>query len=440
MSSAMSVVSSSGSVNSADQSGGSSELPLAVAKACRSCGGSNLMLVLTLGQMPLANALLTEQQLSQGEETFPLDLAICSDCSLVQITETVPPEKLFGEYFYMSSFSETMLRHAESLTDQVVSERNLDASSLVIEIASNDGYLLQFYQHAGIPVLGIEPARNIARVAEDRGVPTLCDFFSADLAEILAGEGRSADVIHANNVLAHVADLNGTVEGISRLLKPDGVAIIEVPYVKEMIDRCEFDTIYHEHLCYFSLTALDRLFTRHNLTITDIQLLAIHGGTLRFFANRADGSDSTVGQSEAVKQLIAQEKSWGVDQAGFYLGFSKRVNLLKHELLSLLHQIKSKGNRIAAYGASAKGSTLLNYFGLGKETLEFVVDRSTVKQGFYTPGTQLKIYPPEHLLETMPDYVLLLTWNFADEILAQQSEYRRRGGRFVIPIPELRVV
>ncbi len=408
--------------------------------ACRSCSATGLSSILDLGRTPLANALLTAAQLTAPEEVYPLELAFCPACTLVQITETVPPEKLFREYFYLSSFSDTMLRHAEAMVNELIPTRGLNADSFVMEVASNDGYLLQYYKQAGIPVLGIEPATNIARIAVDeRGIPTVCDFFGAELAARLKAEGRRADVIHANNVLAHVADLNGFVRGLQLLLKDDGVAVIEAPYVKEMIDRSEFDTIYHEHLCYFSLTALDNLFRRHSLIIQDVARLSIHGGTLRIYAMKDDG-EIVNRQSAAVNRLLEEESAWGVGDPAFYRGFGAQVEGLRGDLLTLLGDLKAQGKRIAIYGASAKGSTLLNYFGLGRETFDFVVDRSTVKQGYYTPGTHLRIYAPEKLLEEMPEYVLLLTWNFADEILAQQAEYRRRGGRFIIPIPQVRVV
>ena len=394
---------------------------------CRACQSTRLAPVLSLGKTPLANALLQADQLAQPEAWYPLELVFCPNCTLVQITETVPPEILFRDYVYFSSFADTALQNARSIVERLISSRHLGAGSLAVEIASNDGYLLQFYHQAGIPVLGIEPARNIARVAEtERGVRTLPEFFDEPLARRLRAQGERADVLHGNNVLAHVADLNGVVAGISLLLKEDGVAVIEVPYVKDLIDRVEFDTIYHEHLCYFSATALARLFASHQLTLQDVERLPIHGGSLRLFVGHAPS------QSAAASQLLTEEAAWGVDQFAFYQGFGARVENLKVRLRSLLRDLKAEGKRIAAYGASAKGATLLNYFGIGQETLDFVVDRSPVKQGKYTPGTHLPIYAPEKLVIDRPDYALLLTWNFADEILAQQAAYLQAGGHFII--------
>jgi SAM-dependent methyltransferase len=403
---------------------------------CRSCGHRALEIILSLGNTPLANALIDEDKLDHPEPTFPLDLVLCSKCSLVQITETVPPQDLFGQYLYFSSFSDAMLLHAREIVGRILESRKLDSSSRVVEIASNDGYLLQYYRDAGIPVLGIEPAHNIAQVAEKkRNIRTLAEFFDAALARRLIEQGDQADVIHANNVLAHVPELNDFVQGLKILLKDKGVCVIEVPYVKDLIDRCEFDTIYHEHLSYFSLTALKHLFDRHGLLIENVERLAIHGGSLRIFVAPGGGI-----QSRAVSDLLEEESGWGVGSIAFYQGFGERVEELKASVRSLILKLKEQNRRLAAYGAAAKGSTLLNYFQLGREYLDFVVDRSTYKQGRYMPGVHLPVSSPLRLLEEMPSHVLLLTWNFADEILKQQAEYRRRGGRFIIPIPELRIV
>jgi SAM-dependent methyltransferase len=404
---------------------------------CRSCGGDRLEIVLDLGCTPLANALLTSEQLNAPEATYPLELAFCPDCTLVQILETVPPENLFREYLYLSSWSDTMLAHARALVSELVESRRLHAGQLVMEAASNDGYLLQYYRERGIPVLGIEPARNVADIAvRDRQVPTLVEFFGSEVAGELRNSGRRASVFHAHNVLAHVADLNGFVRGIATVLADDGVAVVEAPYVRDLVDHCEFDTIYHEHLCYFSLTALDALFSRHGLRIHDVRRVAIHGGTLRIYASPLAAGGHV---SASVTALLADEGAAGLTTADYYRAFASRVQTLRDQLRATLDGLKASGQRIAAYGASAKGSTLLNYCGIGRERLEYVVDRSTLKQGRYTPGRKLAIHAPARLLDDQPDYLLLLTWNFAEEILAQQAEYRRRGGRFLIPVPEVKV-
>jgi C-methyltransferase C-terminal domain/Putative zinc binding domain/Methyltransferase domain len=405
---------------------------------CRSCGSAKLSLVLSLGATPLANALLTTEDLERPEPRFPLDLVFCENCSLVQITETVPPEQLFRSYLYFSSFSETMLAHARDLSDRFQRDLALGASSLVVEVASNDGYLLQYYKHAGIPVLGIEPAENVARVAiEQRGIPTLSEFFGVRLARALATEGRRADLLHANNVLAHVADLPGFVEGIREMLADEGVAALEFPYLGDMIARSEFDTIYHEHLCYFSLGALVHLFARSGLKAIDVERIPIHGGSLLLTVAR---TSSMRPPQPSVAALLNEEHARGMDGLDFYRGFARRVDSLKEELRGLLNRLKREGHHLAAYGAAAKGSTLLNTFGIGRETLDFVVDRSPHKQGLFMPGVRLPIGPPTQLVERMPSFALLLTWNFAEEILAQQAEYRSKGGQFIVPLPVVRVI
>lgn len=405
-------------------------------QSCRACATGPLTRILDLGLQPLANNLLRPEDLGRPEPRFPLQLAVCPRCWLMQITELVPPVTLFSEYLYFSSFSEAMLRHAREAAQRYMREFGLGPSSFVVEIASNDGYLLQNLVAAGVPCLGIEPAANIARVARQKGIETLEAFFGLKLAQQLAAEGRTADLVLGNNVFAHVPDTNDFVAGLAALLRPRGRIILEFPYGVDLLEHTEFDTIYHEHVFYFTLTPLIPLFRRQGLEIFHVERIPIHGGSLRLFAGR-HGEHPVTG---SVDRLLTEEQRRGVLSMEFYQGFAERVTRLKTELLSLLRDLKRRGHRLAAYGAAAKGSTLLNYYGIGPDLLDFVADRSPYKQGRLMPGVHLPIRPPETLLQERPDYTLLLAWNFADEILAQQAAYRRAGGRFILPIPEVRVI
>jgi SAM-dependent methyltransferase len=404
-------------------------------QGCRSCGAHDLSVFLSLGDLPLSDGLLRADQLDAEEPRYPLDVAFCGACSLVQIIHTVPPEELFGaDYPYLSSFTDTVVRNAAQNVAARLGERGLGQGSLVVELASNDGYLLQHYRAAGVPVLGIDPAPEAAAAARARGVDTIEDFFGRDLAERLVASGRYADVVHANNVLAHVADTNGFVGGIATVLKPDGVAVIEVPYVRELIRNVEYDTIYHQHLCYFSVTAVHHLLRRHGLFLNRVEHLPIHGGSLRLFAERVDRPEPMVAE------LIAAERAEGVTNFAFYHDFSRQVLHLRERLRELIGGLRADGASIAGYGAAAKGTILLNHAGLGSEAIDFVVDRNTFKQGKFVPGVRLPILPPDAILERRPDFVLILPWNFKDEILAQQADYLRGGGRFIVPVPEPVVV
>jgi SAM-dependent methyltransferase len=404
--------------------------------ACRSCGCSDLAAVVSLGEMPLANSFVRPEDADRVELRFPLDLVRCGACHLVQLTYTVPPEVLFRDYLYLSSYSTTMLEHADRLVGRVIADRRLGPQHLAVEVASNDGYLLQSYVRAGIPVLGIEPARNVAEIARGRGVRTVEEFFDAALARRLRDEGHTADVIHANNVLAHVADLNGFVEGFRVLLSDDGVVVSESPYLGDFLRNVEFDTIYHEHLCYYSLTALVPLFERHGLVIEDCEQIPIHGGSLRIYARHA-----TVARPTArVAALLEEERSWGVDTEAPYGRFAAAIGRVTSEVVALVRRLRAEGHRVCAYGAAAKGTVLLNACGLGPTDLDFVCDRSTLKQGRLMPGVHVPIVPPAQLATSSADYCLLLAWNVADEIRRLESEWSAGGGKFIVPIPNVQVL
>jgi len=399
---------------------------------CRSCGGADLAEVLDLGAQPLANRLLRPGSPDLDvEPSYPLGLVFCATCGLLQLSHTVPPEDLFTEYVYFSSFSDGMLRHAEASARQHISEFGLNIKSFVVEVASNDGYLLQHFHSRGIPLLGIEPARNIAAVAESRGITTLAEFFGPSVASSLSAKGRLADLILANNVFAHVPDTNAFVSALATLLRPGGVAVLEFPWALEMIRHLEFDTIYHEHVFYFTVGAIVPLLARHGLELFRVERLPIHGGSLRIYCCHSRYRE----REASVIDVMQEENEAGTRTLGFYETFANNVVRLREDLRGVLAALKSDGNTIAAYGASAKGSTLLNYCNIGKETIEFVVDRSHHKQGMLTPGKHLPILSPVALEQKHPNYTLLLAWNFAEEIILQQDAYRRSGGRFIVPVP-----
>ncbi|MCG7852231.1 MAG: class I SAM-dependent methyltransferase [Methanosarcinaceae archaeon] len=404
---------------------------------CRFCGKLIKHSFVDLGVSPLANSYLKEDQLQQMEPFYPLHAYVCETCFLVQLSEFQSPEEIFSEYAYFSSYSESWLNHAKEYAELMIERFGIDSRSQVVEIASNDGYLLQYFKERDIPVLGVEPAKNVAKVAQEAGIPTVVKFFGAQTAMELAAEGKHADLMNGINVLAQVPDLHDFVEGFRILLKPEGVVTIEFPHLMRLIEENQFDTIYHEHFSYFSFFTVEKIFAKHGLTIFDVDELPTFGGSLRIYARHSEDSSRPV--TKRVSSLLNEEINAGYTKLENYLSFAEKVKDTKRNILDFMIKVKKEGKSIAGYGAPAKGNTLLNYCGIRTDFLDYTVDRSPHKQGQYLPGTHIPIYPPDKIEETKPDYLVILPWNIKEEIMNQMSYIREWGGRFVVLIPEVKV-
>jgi len=407
-------------------------------QTCRSCGEVLRVTFCDLGMTPLSNSFLKAKQLKQSEAFYPLHAYVCEACFLVQLEEYESPENIFSDYVYFSSYSQTWLEHARQYTEMMVKRFGLAPSSRVIEVASNDGYLLKNFKERGFQILGIEPAKNVAQVAEDSGIPMVTDFFGIALAEQLVEQKKQADLLLGNNVLAHVPDLHDFVEGLRILLKADGILTLEFPHVLRLMDETQFDTIYHEHFSYFSLVALEKVFEKHGLVLFDVEELKTHGGSLRIFVKH-EGAKSFP-PSESLNRVRELEVAAGLNRLEAYETFSQKVRDKKREIITALIDLKQEGKSIVVYGAAAKGNTLLNYCGIGKDFIDYAVDRNPAKQGCFLPGTHIQVFPPERIRETKPDYLFILPWNIQNEIMDQMSLIREWGGRFVVPLPKLKIL
>jgi len=407
-------------------------------RGCLFCGSRNLHSVVDLGMSPLCESYVPAERLNSMEPFYPLHAFFCADCFLVQLDEYVSREDIFTEYAYFSSYADSWVEHMKRYANMITERLGLNANSFVVEVASNDGYLLQHFVAAGIPVLGIEPAANVAKVAIEKGVPTLVRFFGEETARELAAQGRKADLVCGANVLAQVPDVNDFVQGLKTILKPSGVVTIEFPHLMRLIDENQFDTIYHEHFSYFSLLSAANILRKHGLVIFDVDEIPTHGGSLRIYACHAGDESHPV--SARVTDLRTRELARGFDRVESYRSFAEKVRETKRKLLEFLISARREGKTVVGYGAPGKGNTLLNYCGIRTDFLDYTVDRNTYKQGKYLPGTHIPIYAPEKIRETRPDYVLILPWNFKDEIIRQNAYIREWGGKFVVPIPEVTVV
>ena len=404
---------------------------------CRFCRAPLEITFVDLGMSPLANSFLSDDDLNNAEIFYPLHVFVCEKCFLVQIMDYEKPENIFSNYVYFSSYSDSWLNHAENYVKMMISKFGYNKNSLVLEIASNDGYLLQYFKKARIPVLGIEPAANIAKIAEEKDIPTKVKFFGIITAKELISEGIVADLVIGNNVLAHVPDLNDFVDGMKVILKPDGIITMEFPHLLQLIQNNQFDTIYHEHFSYFSLHTVKDIFSTHGLVIFDVEELPTHGGSLRIYAKHKENKSLSISQN--IFTLLQKEVTYGLRDINTYMEFSEKIKATKMELLDFLINIKRSGKKIVGYGAAAKGNTLLNFCGIGKDFLDYVVDRSPHKQGLYLPGTHVIINKPEKIIETKPDYLLILPWNLHEEIIQQMRDIHSWGGKFIIPIPKIKI-
>jgi SAM-dependent methyltransferase len=405
--------------------------------SCRFCGTALTRSFVDLGVQPPSNYYVRPEDAGQAERFYPLHAYVCDSCLLVQLEAFQTPDQLFGDYAYFSSYSESWVRHAERYSDAMMKRLGLGAKSLVVEIASNDGYLLQHFKHRGVPVLGVEPAANVAAVAETKGIPSLVKFFGVATAREMLAAGQSADLLLGNNVLAHVPDLNDFVAGMAMVLKPDGTLTMEFPHLLQLVAHVQFDTIYHEHFSYFSLHTVEKVFARHGIELFDVEELPTHGGSLRIFG-RHKSQRGAIGT--AIGAVKAKEHAAGLDRVDGYNGFAETVARTKRALLKFLIDAKVAGKSVVGYGAPAKGNTLLNYCGVRTDFLDYTVDASPHKQGLLLPGTRIPIFAPERIFQTKPDYVLILPWNIADEITRQMAGIKAWGGKFVVPVPEARVI
>jgi SAM-dependent methyltransferase len=406
--------------------------------ACRNCSSPLTKVFADLGNSPLSNAFLTREQLSRMEPYYPLCAYVCDRCFLVQLPAFESPQAIFEEYAYFSSYSQSWLEHARAFAEMAIGRFRLAASSQVIEVASNDGYLLQYFKASGIPVLGVEPARNVADAALARGIPTVSEFLGRETARRIVSQAGKADLVVGNNVLAHVPDLHDFVAGLAELLKPGGTLSLEFPHLLQLAANAQFDTIYHEHFSYFSLATASDVLSRHDLQPFDVEELPTHGGSLRVFA--AHRPSAARRQTARLASLVAAERAAGLDRLGTYAAFAERIKAVKRELLSFLIRVREDGKAVVGYGAPAKGNTLLTYCGIRTDLLDYTVDRNPYKQGRYLPGSHIPVYAPERIAETKPDYVLILPWNLREEIVSQLQHVRQWGGKFVVPIPRLEVI